>query len=589
MRARKVVIHVFGWTGCQWYKKAAQLASSLQLLYPSQYESALHESPTSQAYDEALRSQRDLAQDHTTSPFVYVSQGNGDTFVGGCDKFVDWARALLPGPDVDDRRMIDDGFGGAHSYDYDVVVVGGGSGGLACSKECARLGAKVAVVDFVKPSPAGSSWGLGGTCVNVGCIPKKLMHNAALIRETIGDAADFGWKAGLEPHDWSTLRDNVQGHVKSLNFGYRVSLRENGIDYLNKLGRFVDAHTLELTDRKGHKSVVTSARFVVAVGGRPTRLKCEGAEHCIDSDDIFQLDRDPGRVLCVGGGYIAMECAGFLSGLGYPATCMIRSVPLRGFDRECVDRIAQHMDGVTLQLGATPVKIERVDDVFRVTDSTGGQREYDTVLAAVGRTADTSGLGLENVPGALDCLNPANHKLQCEHEQLATAPHVYAVGDVVDARPELTPVAIEAGLRLARRLYGDADDFMDYDNVATTIFTPLEYGTIGLTEEAASDLLGDDLDVYVSDYLPLEFALSGRGGAFAKLLADKSRNGRIVGFHYLGPNAGEVTQGFALAIRKGATYTDFVNTVGIHPTVAEEFTSMTITKASGLSAKKAGC
>jgi len=610
MSGRKWVVHVCGWTGCPWYQRAAKLAASLSLLYPSKYESELHETATRDEYRAELFSayrarcpESEAAQSHTSSPFVYVGLEGETRFVGGCDAMVDWARGEVrpSGEARAEAGMRSDGFGKgdvAHEYDYDVVVIGGGSGGLACSKECARLGARVAVLDFVKPSPAGTTWGLGGTCVNVGCIPKKLMHTASIVGEAMAeDAAAFGWsQASRGAHDWSRMVGSVQDHVKSLNFKYRVALREAGITYLNKLGSFVDAHTLRVVDKRGEASSVTAARFVVAVGGRPTRLACEGAELAIDSDDLFSLAKPPGRTLCIGGGYVALECGGFLAGLGYETTCMIRSIALRGFDRECVDKIVAKMEqhGVTMQFGATPSKIEKVGEVLRVTDSTGAVREYDTVLVAVGRRADTAGLELANVPGALDSVNPQTGKFTCVDEQLPTAPHLYAIGDVIDGRPELTPVAIEAGLRLARRLYSDSAEPMDYENVPTTVFTPLEYGAIGLTEEAAADALGDDLEVYLSEFSPLEYALSetraDRGdAAFAKLLVDKSANGRVVGLHYLGPNAGEVTQGFAVAMRKGATYADFLSTVGIHPTVAEELTTLTVTKASGLSVQKGGC
>jgi thioredoxin reductase (NADPH) len=463
-----------------------------------------------------------------------------------------------------------------------------------------NLGAKVAVLYFVKPSPAGSTWGLGGTCVNVGCIPKKLMHTASIIGETLkDDAAAFGWKdSAAGAHDWESMKSTVQDHIKSLNFKYRVALREAGITYLNRLGEFEDKNTISLTDKKGNKTSVTAARFIVAVGGRPNKLGCPGGEHAIDSDDLFSLPKAPGRVLCVGGGYIALECGGFTAGMGYPTTCMVRSILLRGFDRECVGKIEAHIKhhGVQLQVGVTPAKIEKdaATGVLTVTDSGGGVHEYDTVLVATGRYADTAALGIDNVPGASANVNAKTKKLECVDEQLPGAPHVYAIGDVVEGRPELTPVAIEAGLRLARRLFGGKTEPMDYECVATTIFTPLEYGTIGLSEDDAKAQLGEcNVESYISEFAPLEYALSEtrseRGdGCFAKLVVDKS-TGKVVGFHYLGPNAGEITQGFSIAMRKGATYADFISTVGIHPTVAEEFTSMTVTKSSGESAAKGGC
>jgi thioredoxin reductase (NADPH) len=201
-------------------------------------------------------------------------------------------------------------------YDFDLVVIGGGSGGLAAAKEARKLGVKVAVLDYVKPSPMGSTWGLGGTCVNVGCIPKKLMHTAALLGELSKDSEAYGWIAKEEQvHSWEKLRENVQLHIKSLNFGYRSELKKDGIQYMNKLGEFVGPHQLKCTDKTGASEVITAANFIIAVGGRPTRLDCPGAEYAITSDDLFMLQKQPGKTCVVGAGYVALECAGFLTGL----------------------------------------------------------------------------------------------------------------------------------------------------------------------------------------------------------------------------------------------------------------------------------
>mmetsp|Transcript_4022 Transcript_4022/g.11845 ORF Transcript_4022/g.11845 Transcript_4022/m.11845 type:complete len:607 (+) Transcript_4022:172-1992(+) len=605
--ASKRIVTVCGWSGCSYYARAKEMAKTLAVLYPADYEANLEEEATRDDYRAKLDVFRSKtpsdakAQKHTSSPIVFLTEQGSTSFVGGCDDTIAWGRAQLSpsGVDAAAATVVPDGFAKDHGFDYDVVVIGGGSGGLACSKEMAKLGAKVAVLDFVKPSPAGSTWGLGGTCVNVGCIPKKLMHTASIIGETIkDDAAAFGWAVDQKAHDWTSMREKIQNYVKSLNFKYRVALREAGISYLNKLGEFVGKNTLKLTDKKGKTSEITAARFVVAVGGRPNRLQIPGGEHAVDSDDVFSLEKAPGRVLCVGAGYIALECGGFTAGLGYPTTCMVRSILLRGFDRECVGKIQTHLEhhGVSLQVGVTPTKIEKdpATGVLTVHGSDGSANQYDTVLVATGRKADTTGLGLSTVPGAAEDV-VASGKVACVDEQLPHAPHVYAVGDVIDGRPELTPVAIEAGLRLARRLFGGASERMDYENVATTVFTPLEYGAIGLSEDDAIEALGkDNVESYISEFAPLEYALSDaraeRGdGSYAKLVCDKTKDLKVVGFHYLGPNAGEVTQGFSVAMRKGATYSDFLSTVGIHPTIAEEFTGLTVTKSSGESAAKGGC
>lgn len=352
--------------------------------------------------------------------------------------------------------MVNDGHSSDHSFDYDCIVIGGGSGGMACAKECAHFGAKVACLDFVKPSPAGTSWGLGGTCVNVGCIPKKLFHAGALLKQSAEtDLAAYGLTVGglasesngdemdmemqlpdptVSTH-WKVLKDNIQNYIRSLNFKYRVRLREKSVTYLNQLARFVDAHTIECTDKKGRVTTLTSSRFVIATGGRPAPLTCEGSELAISSDDIFSLDQPPGRTLVVGASYIALECAGFLASLGVDVTIAVRSILLRGFDRECTDRIDNYMGdhGVKFRIKVVPTKLERLDDNrIQVTFSDGNVDQYDTVMAAVGRLADTTKLGLQNVGIAT---NPTNHKIVGEYEQ-SSCPNIYAVGDVLDVSSE---------------------------------------------------------------------------------------------------------------------------------------------------------
>ena len=512
-------INIHGWTGCPFFQRSKTVATTLTLLFPSQFQMALKETADREAYRadigvdlaDGLRTRfaNAAAHSHTACPFVYF---DSDEYLGGCDAFVDWSKAALspsagaaPAPCV----QAPDGYASGHGYEYDLVVIGGGSGGLACSKEAARLGARVACLDFVKPSPAGTTWGLGGTCVNVGCIPKKLMHNAALIGETMKhDAAAFGWSAAPS-HDWAAMRGNVQDHIKSLNFKYRVALREAGVAYLNKLGSFVDAHTLKCVDKKGKETTITSARFVVAVGGRPSPLGCPGAELAITSDDLFQLEAAPGKTCVVGGGYVALECGGFLHSLGYPVTCAVRSILLRGFDRECCDKIGAYMEhaGIAMKKGVTPASVEKTaGGKLKVSFSDGTADEFDTVVAAIGRNADTSKVGLDAAGVAL---NPKNGKIPCVNEQSTSAPHVYAIGDVVDGEPELTPVAIQAGVLLARRLFGGGGEPMDYKMVATAVFTPLEYGCVGLSEDDAIASLGAaNVDAYISEFLPLEWSLS---------------------------------------------------------------------------------
>ena len=475
----------------------------------------------------------------------------------------------------------------------------------AAAKEAAKLGAKVACLDFVKPSPAGTTWGLGGTCVNVGCIPKKLMHQAGILGESFSDAKEYGWKIASEGHDWQKMVQSIGDHIGSLNFGYRTALRDNNVTYMNAYGAFVDPHTITATKKNGKVETLTADKFVIAVGGRPSYLDAPGAkECCITSDDIFSLQEAPGKTLCVGASYISLETAGFLTALGYDTTVAIRSIPLRGFDTEIAEKLVGHMErhGTTFMRDSQPSKFEKLENgkiKVTVKNTVFGSEfdaEFDTVVLAVGRYAVTEGLNL----GAAGVeFNPKNGKIPCVDEQ-SNVPHIFAIGDVLDTRQELTPVAIKAGMRLVRRVFAGAKEKMDYDLVPTTVFTPLEYGCIGMSEELAIETYGEDnVEVYQSYFKPLEWTVNHEehdgvahredNACYSKLITNLADGERVVGFHYVGPNAGEVTQGYAVAMKMGATKRDFDDTVGIHPTVSEEFTLLSITKRSGVDASKKGC
>jgi len=607
--SQQAILHIAGWSSCGFYRRATNVLSSLSILFPTKVKVIPHEFDSREEYRSWLIEGEkpfrenfgdERALKHTSSPFSWFEENN--EFLGGCDDTLAWCREFCS-PNQQDKgsvaNMKNDGHG-PNNYDYDLVVIGGGSGGLAASKEAAKFGAKVAVLDFVKPSPQGSMWGLGGTCVNVGCIPKKLMHNAAIINETLNaDAGAFGISAGSSEngskhkHNWEEMRTNVQNHIKGLNFKYRVNLRENNVTYLNKLGKFIDPHTVEVTDKKGNVSTISASRFLIAVGGRPTSLDCEGGELAISSDDIFSLQKSPGKTLCVGASYISLECAGFLAGLGYDTTVAVRSILLRGFDRECADKIGEYMEihGVKFKKSVVPTKLEKIDGTERilVTFSDQSQEEYDTVLVAIGRSADTEKLGLDKV-GITP--NAKNGKIKTYFEQTST-PNIYAIGDVMEGCPELTPVAIQAGLSLARRLFGGSTEPMDYVNICTTVFTPIEYGTVGLSEEDVIEKYGEDnVEIYHKSFIPLEWSISESRShfqCFCKVICDKADNLRILGIHYLGPNAGEVLQGFGLAMKKKITFQDLEDTVGIHPTSAEEIVTLSVTKSSGASASAGGC
>ena len=496
-------------------------------------------------------------------------------------------------------------------YDYDFAVIGGGSGGMAAAKAAAGAGAKVVCFDFVKPSTQGTKWGLGGTCVNVGCVPKKLMHYAGLLGASMYDAKKMGFDVAPHPaHDWGELVQTVQNQVKQLNFGYRGGLRSAKVEYINALASFQDPHTLAYQVRGQEETQTLKARHIlIATGGRPSIPDdVPGArEHAITSDDIFSLrsKATPGKTLCVGASYIALECAGFLTEIGCDVTVAVRSILLRGFDRQCADKIGEMMKltGTQFKMGALHSRMEKGEDGrISVTFSDGTSDVYDTVFYAIGRYADTAGLNLEaaGISAAKE-----NGKFQLADDTFAEQPHIHAVGDVLQGRPELTPVAIKAGEMLARRLFAGATQTMRYDLVPTTVFTPYEYGTVGLTEEEAAAQYGEEnLEVYLKEWSTLEHGAVHRikhanVGAdeydqelppsnLMKLICLASENERVVGFHFVGPNAGEVTQGFALALKLGATKADFDDVVGIHPTDAEGFCDLRVTRRSGESWVAAG-
>lgn len=580
------------------------------------------------------------APDHKTSPIVcFVNPDNSLKYLGGRDDTLAWCRRILSTDSSNDEATVAvpnvDAWNAQHTFDYDLVVIGGGSGGLACSKEAKKAGAtKVAVLDYVKPSPLGtksismcssvfthlvshvlyikgSKWGLGGTCVNVGCIPKKLMHYAALLGDYAQESGKFGWQAPTPDtsattlqHSWDTLRDNVQDHIKGINFGYRVELREQGVTYLNKLGKFVGPNTLEVTDAKGKTATITAARFVIATGGRPTPLSIPGAELAISSDDIFSLPHAPGKTCVIGAGYIALECAGFLAGLKQGAVdVLVRSTPLRTFDQDTVGYVSSHLRdhaGVQLIEGVVPKSIVklpsgRLSVTFGKAQSTAEDRteEYDTVLSATGRTPDLQALGLDTLGLTA---HPESGKLVTTNEQ-TTIPHIYAIGDIVHGGLELTPVAILAGKLLARRLFGQGTDLVDYKNIASVVFTPLELGTVGYSEADAIEAFGaENVDAYVSQFVPLEWTLQENPpNCFAKVVIRKTQQrGKdvelVVGIHIASPHASEIVQGYALAMKQGLTMQTLLNeTIGIHPTIGEELTLMKVTKSSSASFKKTGC
>nr|XP_033944950.1 thioredoxin reductase 3 isoform X1 [Pseudochaenichthys georgianus] len=544
-------------------------------------------------------------------PSVFINK----THVGGCDK------TLQAHKDGSLQQLL---FAETEAYDYNLIVIGGGSGGLACSKEAAALGKKAMVLDYVVPTPKGTTWGLGGTCVNVGCIPKKLMHQTAMLGTAIQDARKFGWeidekgeaseqqrprrsrRGDIGPvcrvkHNWDTMKDAVSNYIGSLNWGYRVALRDKNVNYVNAYAEFIEPHKVKATNKQGKETFYTAEKFIIATGERPRYLGIPGdKEFCITSDDLFSLPHCPGKTLVIGASYVALECGGFLAGLGLDVTVMVRSILLRGFDQEMANRAGEHMEehGVKFLRKYVPIKVEELEagspGRLKVTaKSTESDEviegEYNTVLIAVGRDACTDKIGLDKTGVKV---NPKTGKVPVSDEEQTNVPHIYAIGDILEGKWELTPVAIQAGRLLARRLYGGGKLKCDYINVPTTVFTPLEYGCCGLSEDRAIELYGqENLEVFHSLFWPLEFTVPNRDNnkCYAKIICNKLDNDRVIGFHYLGPNAGEVTQGFGTAMKCGATKEQLDNTIGIHPTCAEIFTTLEVTKSSGGEITGTGC
>ncbi|KAL4225826.1 thioredoxin reductase [Mactra antiquata] len=485
-------------------------------------------------------------------------------------------------------------------YDYDLIVIGGGSGGLAASKAAAGMGKKVAVFDFVQPTPVGTTWGLGGTCVNVGCIPKKLMHQAALLGHSFSDARAFGWEVPENiKHNWETMRNAIQDHIGGLNWGYRVQLRDKKVDYKNAYAEFVDKNKIKAVDKKGKETEYTSERFILATGERPRYPDIPGAkEYGITSDDLFSLPYCPGKTLVVGASYVALECGGFLQAIGLDVTIMVRSILLRGFDQQMAEKVGDYMGnhGINFVRPCVPTKIEQINEgkpgLLRVTgqynDGTPFSDEFNTVLFAIGRDACTNTIGLDKVGVQVN----KNGFIPVDDNEQTNVPHIFAIGDILEGKPELTPVAIQAGQLLAKRLYSNSLTKTDYKKVATTVFTPLEYGAVGYAEEDAIKEFGEEnIEVYHTNFRPLEWTVPHRedNACYAKLVCLKPDDMRVVGFHVLGPNAGEITQGFGLAMKLNATKADFDDTIGIHPTCAEVFTVLDVTKSSGGDITQSGC
>jgi glutathione reductase (NADPH) len=443
---------------------------------------------------------------------------------------------------------------------FDLISVGGGSGGLACAQRAAEYGAKAAVIE---------SHRLGGTCVNVGCVPKKVMWNAAGVALALADAVDYGFDVKVGDNDWSMLKQKRDAYIARLNGIYARNLAAKGVTHVHGVARFVDAHTVEVGGQR-----LTAPTIVIATGGIPTVPDLPGAALGITSDGFFALEDRPRRVAIVGSGYIACELAGAFNELGSQVDLFVRKDHvLTHFDVMLGKSLMREMRALGIALHEHVVPRAVVERAGSKTLLAADGREfegYDVLLWAIGRTANVAQLDLQNAGVALD----ENGFIITDAFQNTRVQGVYAIGDVT-GRAALTPVAIAAGRRLSDRLFnGQTDRRLDYHNIATVVFTHPPIGTVGMSEHEARVAFGDAVKVYVADFTPMYHALTTRKTHTDMKLVCVGKEERIVGCHVIGSGADEMMQGFAVAIRMGATKRDFDDTVAIHPTSAEELVTM---------------
>jgi len=443
------------------------------------------------------------------------------------------------------------------TFDYDLVIIGAGSGGVRAARFAAEFGARVAIVE---------SADLGGTCVNLGCIPKKLLSYAAHFHEDFQDAIGFGWDVGQTSFSWSRLVAAKDVEISRLNGLYEKRLRASKVDIVRGLGRVSDEHTVTVENRR------MGARYIlVATGGQPVRAPVTGSSHAITSNEAFHLAALPGRIVIYGGGYIAVEFASIFNGLGAQTTLVFRGERLlKNFDSELTVHLAAEMTkrGVILRLENRIDKIEPRGAARRVTLSGGETIEADCVLLATGRLPNTQTLGLEKLGVDLS----ATGAVKVNSNYQSSVPSIFAIGDVTD-RIRLTPVALAEGMAVADFLFGTQKRSVSYHNVATTVFSHPNLASVGLSEADALTH-GYRLKIFKSRFRGLKHALSLRDEeTFMKLVVDDLSD-RVLGIHLVGPDAGEIVQGFAVALNCGLTKAALDATIGIHPTQAEEFLTM---------------
>jgi glutathione reductase (NADPH) len=446
------------------------------------------------------------------------------------------------------------------SNGFDLIVIGGGSGGIAHARRAAEYGARVAVIEYGR---------LGGTCVNVGCVPKKVMWYTAGQMHGFEHAADYGFDVAVNGHDWAALKASRDAYVTRLNGIYESNLDRSGVTYISGVASFVDDHTVAVGDEH-----YQAERIVIATGGRPMVPNIPGAELGITSDDFFALEERPQRVLVAGSGYIAVELAGVFNGLGSEVKLVVRKDSIiRSFDAMLGEQLMEAMekDGVEIETLVIPGSLEKTADGLLLHAEDGRTfGPVDTVLWAIGREPNVADLE----PGNAGIVSDERGFIPTDKMQQTNVEHIFALGDVT-GRAALTPVAIAAGRRLADRLYGGMEGrHLDYELIPTVVFSHPPIGTVGLTEDAARAEYGGAVKVYTSGFTPMYYALGTKKQRSVMKLITVGEDEKIVGCHVIGEGADEMLQGFAVAIRMGATKADFDDTVAIHPSNAEEFVTM---------------
>jgi glutathione reductase (NADPH) len=446
-------------------------------------------------------------------------------------------------------------------HDYDFFVIGGGSGGVRAARLAAQRGARVALAEAAA---------LGGTCVNVGCIPKKLYSYAAHFAHDFDDAAGFGWDLDPPRLDWARLKANRAKEIVRLNGVHRQLLSGAGVEIIRGWARLAGPHAVQVRGASGDRPF-TARNILIATGGTPSVPSFPGCTHVVTSDSMFDLDPFPARLLVVGGGYIACEFASIFNGLGAKVTQLYRGEQLlRGFDRDVRRFISQELrkTGIDLRVGTDVRAIHRGAHCLEVTLIDGSVLAVDVVLYATGRVPNVNGLALEVAGVAQD----KHAAIVVDDDYRTSVPSIFALGDVT-ARVQLTPVALGEAMVLVNHLFGRSRRPMSYEFIPTAVFTHPNIATVGLTEEQARRTFGE-ITIYRSEFRPLKHTLSGRHERTLMKLVVDGASGRVVGLHMVGPDAAEVVQGFAVAMKAGATKEVFDSTIGIHPTAAEEFVTM---------------